>query len=352
MSTKTDARETMDAILDLLLDALEQRRQQRETLDNLAADVAVTPDFNEILEEPIAVEPTIVGTPLPKSWQPHINQIAPDTQVLEQVTPALIGKIAETNSYLLHDMSLATAQTLSDEALDTVPLELFNQLDADVQQHIMERLGIVEDDPPLAPPIEVDEVSIASDPEPIRSLPMPSTGMHHTVRRMFVVLIFFVILSNIPINYSQLNEWLGTSAADGVATIRVAREGMLIRMTGSNRVYVMENNKRRWITTPEAFVEYGYRWSAVREVNSDFLNEFEEGDPIYVLVQCFGSPHIYVLDARGISGQRVKRWIKDVPTLESMRNQWEIIQQVECGYLRSLPNGEPFPPDAGNPPQP
>ena len=351
MSTNTDARETMDAILDLLLDALEQRRQQRETPDELPFEEAAvdSADLKALIEEPLPVEPAIEGTPLPPSWQPHVKHLAPEVVALEQVTPAIINTLAITGTYLLRDMSLSTAQALSEDALDALPIEFFKRLDADVQQHIVERLGVEgaveEESVVLEAPIEIV-------PEPPPVFPLPSTGMHHTVRRMFIVLIFFVILSNIPINYSQLNEWLGTSAADGVATVRIARDGMLLRMTGSNRVYVMEDNQRRWITTREAFVEYGYRWSAVREVNSDFLNEFEEGDPIYLLVQCFGSLHIYALDARGISGQRVKRWIKDVPTLEAMRDQWETVQQVECGYLRSLPNGEPFPSDAGTPPQP
>ena len=64
-----------------------------------------------------------------------------------------------------------------------------------------------------------------------------------------------------------------------------------------------------------------------------------------------------VLQAKGIDcsafrSQRIKRWVKDIPTLESMRHQWNTVQQVECGYLRSLPQGEPFPADAGTPPPP
>ena len=361
MSTKTDARETVDAILDLLLDAMEKRQQQRES-GEIAHSVPELPPEEEI-EAKVPVE--VTGTPLPGRWRRLIGKMAPEIKSLEAVTPTIIEKLAETHPNFLRKMSLNTAEGLSDEALDALPIDVFNHLGSDIQRYVVGRLGLEEEVVEVEEAVvEAEEVEISAEmpiattitppfePEPEPRLPLPSTGMHHTVRRMFVVLIFFVVLSNIPINYAQLNAWLGTSANDGVERIRVVQDGTLMRATNSNKVFVMEDNKLRWITTSEAFEAYKYRWAAVRVVEPQFLQEFEEGDPIYLLMKCSESPHIYALGTRGRT--RVKQWIKDVPTLESMKRkgQWTTISDVSCFYLGSLPQGETIPPDAGPPPQP
>jgi peptidoglycan hydrolase-like amidase len=45
-------------------------------------------------------------------------------------------------------------------------------------------------------------------------------------------------------------------------------EGTLLRQSGSEKVYVVENEKVRWIKTPAEFKEAGYKWSNVIEVSS------------------------------------------------------------------------------------
>ena len=371
MSTKTDARETVDAILDLLLDALEKRQQQREVTEPdlvglKSAETKPSPNPAPISTEAEETPAPIDGTPLPDSWRSAVGIIDPKILRLEDVTPAIVADLVEVQPQLLHTLSLSMVAALSDAALDALPLEVFNQLDEPVQREVMARLGIEEalgalgeeEDGGISAEIELslaisEEAAFADPPpDPIRRGPLPSTGMHHTVRRMFVVLIFFVIVANIPINYSQLNEWLGTSANDGVRAVRVVRDGLLIRAADDHKVYVMENNQRRWITTREAFDAYDYRWSAVRVVDRDFLEQFEEGDPLYLLMQCYGSPHIFALDTGGNPQARTKRWIKDVPTLESMRHQWREVRQVDCFSLQAIRTGVPFPADAGTAPIP
>ena len=77
-----------------------------------------------------------------------------------------------------------------------------------------------------------------------------------------------------------------------------------------------------------------------------FLARFDEGRPVYLLLKCAASPHVYALE----DGQ--KRWIKDIPTFEANGFVWEDIRITSCQYLRNLPNGRPIPTDAGPPPQP
>lgn len=67
-------------------------------------------------------------------------------------------------------------------------------------------------------------------------------------------------------------------------------------------------------------------------------------DPI--LLKCTQSPHIYLLD----DGE--KRWIETIPTFTERGYVWGDVRFISCDDLRSIPDGEPIPPDAGPPPQP
>ncbi|MBK8901930.1 MAG: hypothetical protein IPM53_12140 [Anaerolineaceae bacterium] len=71
---------------------------------------------------------------------------------------------------------------------------------------------------------------------------------------------------------------------------------------------------------------------------------FEEPSP--VLMKCFSSPHIYLLDG----GE--KRWIEDIETFDERGYVWDDVNFVSCRDLRSVPDGTPIPADAGPPPQP
>ena len=71
---------------------------------------------------------------------------------------------------------------------------------------------------------------------------------------------------------------------------------------------------------------------------------FEHPDPI--LLKCAQSPHIYLLD----DGE--KRWIDTITTFTDRGYVWRDVHFVACDALRSIPDGEPIPDDAGPPPQP
>lgn len=71
---------------------------------------------------------------------------------------------------------------------------------------------------------------------------------------------------------------------------------------------------------------------------------FEEPTPI--LLKCGGSPHIYLLE----DGQ--KRWIDTIETFDARGYVWRDVEFIPCDDLRSVPDGESIPADAGPPPQP
>lgn len=170
---------------------------------------------------------------------------------------------------------------------------------------------------------------------------LPSINLGRSLSRLLLAMVVLVVLVNVPLNRH------GTSLArimpDTAAL--VIRDGLVVKGSGPE-IYVLEDNKLRWISTLEAFEFFGYRWEQVHIVDDGFLEEFEKGRPLHVLLKCDGSPHIYALE----NGQ--KRWIRDIPTFETEGYVWEDVKMVQCSYLRGLPDGPSIPEDAGPPPEP
>ena len=69
-------------------------------------------------------------------------------------------------------------------------------------------------------------------------------------------------------------------------------------------------------------------------------------DPAPILLKCSGSPHIYLLR----KGE--KRWIDTIDTFEDRGYVWRDVHTVACVDLRSIPDGQSIPANAGPPPQP
>jgi hypothetical protein len=171
--------------------------------------------------------------------------------------------------------------------------------------------------------------------------PLPSINLGRAMARLFAVLGVLVVLINIPLNLQGVS--LARMIPDSAALI--IRDGLVLKGSGPD-IYVLQDNKLRWISSLEAFDYFGYQWGDVHVVEDSFLQQFEKGRPIHVLLKCPQSPHIYALE----SGR--KRWIKDIPTFTAEGYVWEDVKTVDCYYLRQLPNGTPIPEDAGPPPEP
>jgi hypothetical protein len=170
---------------------------------------------------------------------------------------------------------------------------------------------------------------------------LQSINLGRTLGRLLLVLVVLVVLVNIPVN--RYGTSLARIMPDSAAL--VIRDGLVLKGSGPE-IYVLEDNKLRWISSLEAFEFFDYTWEQVHVVDDRFLEGFEKGRPIHVLLKCKGSPHIYALE----NGQ--KRWIKDIPTFEAEGYVWEDVKIVTCSYLRGLPDGLPIPTDAGPPPEP
>lgn len=170
---------------------------------------------------------------------------------------------------------------------------------------------------------------------------LPSIHLEYMLSRLVLALLLLIILINIPFNR------FGTTLARAMPDTKslVVRDGLVLKGSGEE-VYVLENNRKRWITTLDAFAFFGYRWEQVNQVDDAYLERFENGRPIYLLLKCQSSPHIYALE----NGE--KRWIRDIATFNEQGFLWEDIKFVNCTQLRRYPQGTPIPDDAGEPPEP
>ncbi|MBK8901456.1 MAG: hypothetical protein IPM53_09760 [Anaerolineaceae bacterium] len=270
-------RSTTDQILDLLLDALQERQSARQQEDEPVSETSTLTEMSPIVA-PAAV---LMETPQPEN-EPVVDEFLAD----EPQTPT------------------------------------------------------------EAPESEIEaEGEAAWEPaffkEPGPPEPLPSIQLDQMLRRLAVAVGVIIILINIPFNRSGLS--LARAMPDAQSLI--IRDGLVLKGS-SEKIYVLENNQKRWISSLEAFAFFGYSWEQVNVVDDAFLNQFEDGRPLYILLKCQTSPHIYALE----DGQ--KRWIKDIATFEAQGFVWEDVKFVSCGELRRLPTGTPIPPDAGPSPEP
>ncbi len=173
--------------------------------------------------------------------------------------------------------------------------------------------------PPKAPPIHLDRMLV----------------------RFLVLVAVLIIAVNVPV--TRYGVSLARIMPDSAAL--VIRDGLVLKGS-SPEIYMLQNDKLRWISSLDAFEHLGLKWGDVHVVEDAFLEHFEKGRPLHVLLKCHDSPHIYRLE------NQHKRWIRDINTFLAEGHVWEDVKMVDCVYLRGIPDGAPIPEDAGPPPQP
>lgn len=125
---------------------------------------------------------------------------------------------------------------------------------------------------------------------------------------------------------------------------RVRPDGTLIKTAQDERIYLVEDSKKRWITSSAAFVSNGYDWGKVLIVSEAEMAIYVSGEDIGVepgalaensLVQGSG-PRVYLIEG----GRR--RWISDERTFVSSGFKWnEIIRVTDQELLRYV-EGDPI----------
>ena len=159
--------------------------------------------------------------------------------------------------------------------------------------------------------------------------------------RLAILVVVLIVLVNIPVTR------YGVSLARILpeTSSLIIRDGLVLKGSGPE-IYVLEEDKLRWISSLDAFEHLGYAWQDVHLVEDRFLENFEKGAAIHILLKCRDSAHVYRLE------NQEKRWIKDIDTFVAEGHVWDDVRFVGCQYLRDLPDGAPIPEDAGPPPQP
>lgn len=185
-----------------------------------------------------------------------------------------------------------------------------------------------------------EEPPKASEPEETAvALPSSASAL---MWRLAVGVLLAVILINVPLNMQ------GTALARSIpgSASLVITNGLVVKEEASPEIWVYRDGAFHWISSLDAFSQYGYRWEDVHMVQPGFLNDFDKGKPIYLLLKCPASPHVYRLE----EGQ--KRWIVDIPTFQAEGYVWDDVKIVSCYQLAALPDGDSIPPGRGTPPPP
>ena len=200
--------------------------------------------------------------------------------------------------------------------------------------------------PKARPPAKMRVDQKAAEPWPGQEgwVPPPKAPPIHLERvlvRFLILVAVLIIAVNVPV--TRYGVSLARIMPDSAAL--VIRDGLVLKGSGPE-IYMLQNDRLRWISSLDAFEHLGLKWGDVHVVEDAFLEHFEKGRPIHVLLKCHGSPHIYRLE------NQQKRWIRDIDTFLAEGHVWEDVKMVDCVYLRGIPDGPPIPEDAGTPPQP
>lgn len=122
------------------------------------------------------------------------------------------------------------------------------------------------------------------------------------------------------------------------ATVATLPDGSLVKSRTRERVFVIEQGKRRPIPTADLFEARGYRWDAIHEISDRELALWRLGEPIPypdgTLVKGSGE-EVYVFEGAKL------RHITSAALFEALRYAWGSIRKLFDGDLLLYPKGEP-----------
>jgi hypothetical protein len=120
------------------------------------------------------------------------------------------------------------------------------------------------------------------------------------------------------------------------------KDGSLLKSWSSDKVYLIESGRKRWITTAEIFVANGYKWRDIVIVTDFELSVFSNGENISNLNLVLKSNGSFL---KG-SGNEVyliennkKRWIATADVFNFNGYKWEDIVIVSDFELSLYPEG-------------
>jgi len=120
------------------------------------------------------------------------------------------------------------------------------------------------------------------------------------------------------------------------------KDNSLLRSVNGEKVYLIEKGKKRWIENIAAFVSNGYKWEDVILVMQYELDRFENGENIHAKLNLMpngslikgSGPKVYLVDGNK------KRWITSVDVFNSNGYKWEDVVQIQDAELELYLEGE------------
>ncbi len=112
------------------------------------------------------------------------------------------------------------------------------------------------------------------------------------------------------------------------------KDGSLLKGNDS-KVFVLENNKRRWIASENVFTVLGYRWSMIHAVSETKLQSYTEGGnlqstathPDGTLFKYADSSKVYLLD------NKKKRWITSEEVFNQRHLSWDMVLEISEMFM-------------------
>jgi hypothetical protein len=144
------------------------------------------------------------------------------------------------------------------------------------------------------------------------------------IRRFTIILILAVIAINLPYNVH------GTALARSITSVNsiVFRDGLLVRETGSEQIWLYQDHAFRHVTSLEAFNHYKLRWDQVREVEAGFLADYPTGKPLYLLFRCTDASRVYLV------ANSKRHWIYDLAAFKAHNFEWSEVANT-CYHYNS-----------------
>jgi len=131
------------------------------------------------------------------------------------------------------------------------------------------------------------------------------------------------------------------SISAGMTDSKRHADGSLLRSAGNSQVYLIENGKKRWITTVLAFVSNGYKWENINQVSDEELNSYPNGENILALNL---KPDGSLIKGSGFQVYLIengkKRWIVTARVFTLKGYKWDKIVAVSDDELRFYLEGK------------
>lgn len=103
----------------------------------------------------------------------------------------------------------------------------------------------------------------------------------------------------------------------------------LITSDQTTKVYLLYENKKYWITSPDVFNDWGFSWSSILWLPDETLQSYNDGDNLTNLSQGLGDPDgkVYYME------NGVRRWIVDRSTFDAWNFQDSDISDLPYVFL-------------------